>query len=213
MTAIERKRKTEKLLKELGVPFIDHLPTVEEENEVRLRTPSDIARRLLCLTYLCYAIEDEDSKADVVDFLKKEKLWDSVSNAEQELFIKKQVTDQERVNISWRSEAIWFLLWTIEKVDELDLPNEEVNIGEIIGRLPELMKPTKDFIESATIRPVGEILDQSDLIYRLHWATRQSQLQNSDDLDLNPSIVEERHYAINWVTYYADNWDDITTDT
>jgi hypothetical protein len=123
------------------------------------------------------------------------------------------LTDQERVNVSWRSEAIWLLLWTIQKVDKLDLPIDEVNIADIVNRLPKLMSSTKDFIESATIRTTGEILDQSDLIYRLHWATRQAELDNDIELELNPSIITERHYAINWVTYYADNWDDITTDT
>jgi hypothetical protein len=213
MTSIERKQKTENLLKDLGIPFIDHLPTVEEEDEVKLRTPKEIAKRLLCLTYLCYAIEDEDSKNEVIDFLKNEDLWDNVSEDERLLFTKPKLTDQERVNVSWRSEAIWLLLWTIHKVDELDLPIDEVNIADIVDRLPKLMSSTKDFIESATIRTTGEILDQSDLIYRLHWATRQAELDNDTELELNPSIVVERHYAINWMTFYADNWDDITTDT
>jgi MinD superfamily P-loop ATPase len=31
--------------------------------------------------------------------------------------------------------------------------------------------------------------------------------------DLNPSVVEERHYVLNWLTWYADEWDDVTTDT
>ena len=98
-------------------------------------------------------------------------------------------------------------------MDELDLPIDEVNIADIVERLPKLMSSTKDFIESAAIRTTAEILDQSDLIYRLHWATRQAELNNDIELELNPSIVVERHYAINWVTYYGDNWDDITTDT
>lgn len=213
MTSIERKQKTESLLKDLGIPFIDHLPTVEEEDEVQIRAPQEIAKRLLCLTYLCYATEDEESKEQVIDFLKKENLWDSVTDDEKLLFTKPKLTDQERVNISWRSEAIWLLLWTIQKVDELDLPLDEVNIADIVDRLPKLMSSTKDFIESAEIRVTGEILDQSDLIYRLHWATRQAELDNNVRSDLNPSIIVERHYAINWVTYYADNWDDITTDT
>ena len=75
------------------------------------------------------------------------------------------------------------------------------------------MTDTKDFIQSASIRTVSEILDLSGLTYRLHWATRHTELNNLETLDLNSSIVQERHYAINWVTYYEDNWDDITTDT
>ena len=213
MTSIERKQKTESLLKSVGIPFIDHLPGVEEEHEVQLRTPKEIAQRLLCLTYLCYATEDEESKEQVLAFLKEENLWEGLTEDEKLLFTKSRLTDQEKVNVSWRSEAIWLLLWTIQKVDALDLPIDEVNIADIVDRLPELMSSTKDFVESASIRTIGDILDQSDLIYRLHWATRQAGLDGNTQVELNPSIVAERHYAINWVTYYAESWDDITTDT
>ncbi|MBT1700279.1 DUF4272 domain-containing protein [Fulvivirgaceae bacterium PWU4] len=168
MTALERKQKTEALLKESGIPYIDHLPTVEEEFEVRLRTPEEIAKRILILTYLNYAAE-EDSKQDIIDFLKTERLWDSVSGEEKLLFEKDRLTDQDKINISWRSESIWALLWTINKVDQLDLPTDEVNIADIVDRLPEFMNSSVDFIKSSTIRSVSEILDQSDLIYRLHW--------------------------------------------
>src|SRR5688500_9660503 len=60
--------------------------------------------------------------------------------------------------------------------------------------------------------PALEYTDVSDLTYRLHWATRHSELNNLKTLDLNSSIIQERHYAINWVTYYEGNWDDITTE-
>jgi hypothetical protein len=212
MTASERKQQTEELLKSLDIPFIDHLPLIEEENEVQIRSPKDIAKRVLILIYLCYVAEEQGAKAEVIEFLKSEKLWDSVSADEKELF-QEELTDKQKINISWRSEAIWLLLWTINKVDRLDLPQNEVSIPDILGCLPKPMTSTKDFIDSATIRTTSDILNVSDLTYRLHWATRNSELNNSQTTDLNSSIVSERHYAINWVTYYADNWDDITTDT
>ena len=125
----------------------------------------------------------------------------------------KDLTNQEIINISWRTEAIWLLLWTLKKVDIIDLPIEEVSIGEILERLPDFMTDTSDFIQSATIRTIPKILDLADLTYRLHWAVKHTDLNNSEPVNLNSSIVRERHYAINWVTYYADEWDDITTDT
>lgn len=60
---------------------------------------------------------------------------------------------------------------------------------------------------------MSDILDVSDLTYRLHWATRNAELNNSQTIALNSGIVSGRHYAINWVTFYADSWDDVTTDT
>ncbi len=212
MTAVERKQNSKRLLKSLNIPFIDHLPPIEEDDEAKIRTPQEIASRILVLTYLNYVSEEPDDSEKVISFLKHQKLWDSVSNDEKELF-SKELSDKEHINISWRSEAIWLLLWVINKVDTVDLPNEEICISQILELLPDFMTDTKDFVQFATIRTVSEILDLSDLTYRLHWATRHTELNNLETLDLNSSIVQERHYASNWVTYYEVNWDDITTDT
>ena len=211
-TAKERKAQTEKYLKSLAIPFIDHLPAIEEESDAKIRTPQEIAKRILVLIYLNYIAEEPDDKEIVVDFLKQQGLWNSISNDEIELF-KNELTDQDKINISWRSEAIWILLWAINKVEKLELPIEQVEISKLLSLVPDFMADTNEFVETATLRPVSEILDISDLTYRLHWATRQADLDKLEKPRINESIVEERHYAINWVTYYDENWDDITTDT
>ena len=213
-TAEQRKKQTEKYLKSLNVPFIDHLPLIEEENEVKIRTAQEIAERILILVYLAYVSEVPDEKENVIEFLKTNLLWDKVSPDEKELFQKEELTDQETTNISWRSEGVWLLLWTINKVDKLELPTEQVEIPNIVSRLPEFLTDPTEFIKNAIVRPTTEILDQSDLVYRLHWATRNADLNNQPmPANLDLSIIMERHYAINWVTFYADEWDEISTDT
>jgi hypothetical protein len=98
-------------------------------------------------------------------------------------------------------------------VAKIDLPIEQVEIPKILRLLPDFMTATNEFVETASLRTVSEILDLSDLTYRFHWAARQADLDKLVKSELNLSITEERHYAINWVTYYEENWDDITTDT
>ncbi|MEZ5055403.1 MAG: DUF4272 domain-containing protein [Saprospiraceae bacterium] len=214
-TAIERKLETEKYLKELKIPYIDHLPTIEEESETLIRTAESISKRILILTYLCYVGEEEDGKEEVVKFLKKYDLWEETSPNEKELLIsKKELTNQDRINISWKSECIWLLLWVIGKFEKLELPIQEASIPEILEYIPEFMTNPSNFIKTAKLRNKSEIMDASDLNYRLHWATRNAELNNEDSTKLNPSVVMERHYAINWVTNYEGlEWDKITTDT
>lgn len=214
-TAEQRKRETEKLLSSSGIPYINHLPLLEEEDEVKIRTAREIAERILILFYLGFVSEVPDERDKVIDFLKVNSLWDKVSPNEKELYQKGELTSQEVINIAWRSEAIWLLLWTINKVDKLALPTEQVEIGEmIIPRLPEFLSDPKEFIETAIVRPTTKILDISDLTYRLHWAARNAELANKEmPANLILSVIIERHYAINWVTYYAEEWDEVTTDT
>jgi len=213
MTSSERKIKNEKLIKSLGISFNEYLPLIEEENEAKIRTPKEIAIRILILTYLNYISEVNDGRSDILEFLKSKKLWDFVSNREKELFQKDNFTSKEKIDISWHAEAIWLLLWTLNQVDKLDIPYKEVSIIDILKRLPKEMKVVDEFIDKATVRTTSEILDMSDFLYRLHWATRNADINKSDKISVNSSIVYERHYAINWVTCLEDDWDEITTDT
>lgn len=206
MKGFERKEKTEYLLKEWNLPVYDNLPAIEEEETTQLKTAQEVAKRILILTYLNCAVQVED-KHEIITFLKEEKLWECVTKEEKELFEKSNFSEEEIDNILWRSESILLLLWTLHKVQALSLPVEEANIGEVIPHLPAFFASTSDFVNSATIRNVSEILDQADLIFRLHWALRQAEVEGSKPLDLHPGIVYERHYAIDWVTSVREKWE------
>lgn len=97
-------------------------------------------------------------------------------------------------------------------IDNLDFPKDEIEISKIVDLLPDFKGETQNFINSAQLRTTSELLDISDLVYRLHWATRH-QKNDVNSNGINQSIVSERHYAMNWITYYCDSWDEITTDT
>jgi hypothetical protein len=58
-------------LKSFNIPFIDHLPLIEEESEVKIRTAQEIAELILALVYLAYVSEVPDEKENVIDFLKQ----------------------------------------------------------------------------------------------------------------------------------------------
>jgi hypothetical protein len=185
MTAQERKEKIEAYLKSINVPINSHLPSIEEEEEAVIRSGQDIAKRLLILTYL-NVVEESGDKKEITTFLKKEGLWDDVSEDEKELLKKSRLTKQDKIGLSWRSEGIWLMLWAINKVDELELPTKQCKINEILSRLPSFLDSTKEFVETATVRPTAEILDMADLIYRMHWSTRQASLDGKGapaDLD------------------------------
>ena len=82
------KAKRKDFLKSLNIPFIAHLPLIEEESEAKIRTAQEIAERILILTYLNYVSEVPDEKEKVIDFLKSTLLWEKVSPNEKEIFQK-----------------------------------------------------------------------------------------------------------------------------
>ena len=148
-TALKRKHQTEKFLQSINVPFIEHLPMIEEEDEVRIRKPQEIAERILILTYLNYISEEPEERNKVIDFLKSYGLWKKVSPEEKQLFRNNRLTRLDKINISWRSEAIWVLLWAINKIEKIELPIEQVEISEIISRLPGFLSDPNNFVLEA----------------------------------------------------------------
>ncbi len=197
----------------MGIPVNNALPVIEEENEPKTRSSSDIAKRILILTYLGVYAEGGDKK-EIIGYLKSQQLWDAVSEDENKLFLKNKLNTKEKINVSWRSEAMYILLWAIKKLEIPVLPVEQCSITAMLDLLPPYLEPTKKFIDDATLRTTEEILDKSDLIYRIHWAARQADIDEIESpADMDTGILQEWHYAINWITYYEENWDDITTDT
>ena len=117
--------------------------------------------------------------------------------------------------LTWRIEALFVLAWAVRLVKTLPFPTRQVENQRLIDKFPSFNKSPRPFIDTLKLRPKSTIMDKSDLIYRLHWATRQAEIDGqSPPGGLDPEIIYEWHYAINWITKYGDaDWDDVTTDT
>ncbi len=211
-SAEARKLKTEKHLQAKKVPFNRHLPLIDDGKSVKLRSAQDVARRAVVLyniTALGFGIE----KIKVVETLRKSGVWESLAPSEMEFVEAEAPTKQQMIDATWRVEALWTLLWALGKVETLDFPTTPCDPQKIHPLLP---KPdqVQAFIASAHLRDAEAILDETDMIYRIHWAVRDAQLnKKAAPGKLDSGVVVERHYALNWLTWYADEWDDITTDT
>jgi hypothetical protein len=54
-----------------------------------------------------------------------------------------------------------------------------------------------------------------DEMLNLHWEARDAKIdERPPRRPVDMEIIQERHYAINWVTGYRGlSWDEVTTDT
>ena len=208
----DRKTKSIEYCKANGIPAIDHLPYIESENETVIRDKEEIIRRAFVLCYLGLKSEGLE-KEHLDEFDKKYQVSDYFTDDEKLYVNATSPTEQQRVNASWRYESLHVLLWALGYIDSLDYPSKPCNVAEdvklIFGR-------TKTEFSSATkLRTKKEILDQADLIYRIDWACVDARENNRDaPAKLDPAIVYERHYALNWlINYMEEDWDDVSTDT
>ena len=208
--AIERKARSHAVLEAEGVPINERLPLIETEAEAEIPSIEAIVERAIALTFV--AVRGEGLERERVQALVQE--WSAqLTPAEQAFLALEEPTAQQRAQFSWRYEALAVLLWALDAGVELGRPDHIVDAGAIASRVQEL--GPEGMRGWSRRRPAAEILDAADLIYRYHWAVVDARLQRQDPpANLDPGVVYERHYALNWLVGYMDqDWDDISTDT
>ena len=208
----ERKQRSIERLKKGGVPVSEHLPVIEDSTGAKKRTTEEIAHRAIAV--IIAAVKGEGLDQATVDALVKKHGAEKFFSPEEARFIKDpKPTQQDRIKFSWRYECAWVLLWSLGYVDTLAKPESICDVPKLVGFLRD--RGTAQFIQDAKLRPFSEILDQADLIYRYHWATTDARIKKQPaPAELEGGVVQERHYALNWLIGYMDQeWDEVSTDT
>lgn len=208
--AIDRKSRSEAVLRAEGVPFFAALPVIETTAEALKRSKEEVALRTLCL--LLVAAKGEGLRQEIVeDVLESYDLRPHLTPKELAFVLDNSPSQHDRIQFTWRHEAAWTLLWALGFVAELGKPVQACDVNFAASTMTE--RTTSQFIEDSKLRPIADILDQADLIYRYHWAVRNARLKGQQiPAALDPGVTQERHHALNWLVM-GEAWDDVTTDT
>ncbi len=219
--ALARKHRSESRLRDEGVPFIHHLPRIETTDEVKLRTKEEIAYRSLALTVVT-AKALGMRQPSVENAVKQLGLAPHFSPRERTFILDPTPPHQEVVHFSWSGEAAWPLFWVLGFVHQLDRPIPVTGERD----LPEAVHAVQDhgagpFIHAVRLRSLEEVLDQTDLVYRYHWAVREAWRRGHKmPAGLDPGVIEERHHGLNWLLVPCHEqpdewteWEDVDTST
>lgn len=210
-----RKEKNEKILEENSIKINRNLPCIESEEETTLRTPKEIAQRISALAVVNLVAFNSIDPEEATEYLQNYNLWDFTTENEKEFLT--NPTDEKKANESWKCEGIWVLMWALNKIETLDFPDEFCDLENIdpdnypVGQ----DKDPNIFIDSiVSIRSKCEILDANDLYYRFNWACVDERINGREIEGINPGIVYERQYALNWlINYMEQDWDSVSCDT
>jgi len=197
---------TQKLAK-MGIEVPGHLPQIEPLEDVSPRSSVEVASRLCALSYvigLGFGAKGKDLKP----FLEQYDLLDDVTHHEKSLLELDILPEQERINASWLPECAQALAWCINVVE---LNHFDHCDNDLASKIPFKTDPS-GFISNAVLRPIEEIQQQSDLLYRMHWYARDCSLTGTES-PLNEGVISERRKAIDWVYGVEEDWDEIPMDT
>ncbi len=214
--AIVRKLRHDAHLKSQGVPVASSLPPVVGETEVTLRAPAEVARR--CLALLVIALRAESvNGGDPVGLGQLAKRCrpgvDALTQRERQFAAADAPPQQAVIDHVWRYEGAHLLAWALGLLPVLPPPAAVCSASSLTATV--LGHDADALVRDAKLRPAAAILDALDLHLRIHWAVREAQRQGQPaPPSIDPGVVAERHYALNWLTSFEDAaWDDIDTPT
>ena len=217
MTGREARENTREALARWSLPAPDHLGYVVEPDASAfdaLRSPDDVMRRCHAIMATTAVLDGADP--GFVDGVLREHGLDAWLAADERACIDAAGDDRElAVAISWRTEALWALLWSLGAVEHLDptrLRTSEEEVAAYTALVPEMRVELTRTPEA--LRPDDELLAAADLYYCLHWNEVSARLQRAVEWPeaIHPVAVVERRHALEWLTV-RDAWDDVDLST
>jgi hypothetical protein len=185
---------------------------IDPDTSVTIRTKDEVVDRALALCYI--GLKSEGLEQKFLDKMDKDyNVSAKLSLDEKSYATSKAPTQQQKVDANWRYESLHVMLWALGFIDSLRYPDQMCDVASDVKIIHDLTEG--QFRSKAKLRTKSEILDQADLILRFHWACVNARIANETAPgELDPSVVYERHYSLNWLMNYLDQeWDKVTTDT
>lgn len=215
MSPHDRKATSESKLRAIGVPVNNHLPPIEAEHEVELRSPDEVMRRLIAL----WAVVDKaflGSESEAKNYIVAHEMQSWLSNIELKFLLDDRPSKRDGIHFSWQLEALCFLAWCAGLLACSEIPTEESSVRSILNLFPAGSEEPDRLRAAIRLRDKREALDRADLLYRLHWAVRNGALTGAQVPNgIDGGVVQEWHRAVNWMIQYdaEDDWDNVGTDT
>lgn len=194
------------------------LPPVLGESEVVSKAPREVSSR--CVALMVAAVRAEAMAHDSEDISFRLKAdyswaWEAMTPKERAFMNFGKPEEQELLSFTWRYEALNVLAWALGLEEELSFPTAVCDVSKLVGTIINQAPGLRD--HPPRLRTLPHLLDQLDQHYRLHWIARQARLDGKEAPgDLNQSVIQERHHALNWLLGFGNvdvAWDDIDTPT
>lgn len=226
-----QKQRTERvraMLSERDVPIYDaHIRWMHDDDDFRIREASSVARRVLALNAIIRFARGREY-SETVELLSDSNVAHDLSPAERHFLENDGPSTEACQEMIWRLECLWLLMWSLGYFDDLNWPNQMCDADDLHDSVFDAAASPEDFINSAKLRDRTTLLDTAELVMRIHWAVRDSVINNQpipENLDWKTptklvsatnapavGIVQERHHALNWLIGFGDaEWDNVDT--
>lgn len=221
--SVERRNKSMALLREKHIYVTPWLPLLHEQSADPGRTAEEVCARAAALLAVslyseCRVGEKmsyEESRGFVAPIIESYGAEDFFSPEEKKYLDDPDSTEQTQIQFAWQYENLWVMEWALGLTGDLFWPDHICDVpasARIMQEYPDMAA----LRAAAKLRPRRELLEQADLIYRLHWACVDAQVMNMPaPQGVDAGVVMERHRALFWLAGCDDmcGWDDVDLST
>ncbi len=215
-----KKRLLENRLISLGIknnrvsylPYLDH-------STVDFQKPYDVGCRLLILHAVAYSVHHLGERPKIIKWLKREHIWEKVSENEKEFFGEANPAKKTLGELSWGIEGALTLGWVLNLFDNLheinrDETEEEMDI--FFSKIPPIGGETKGFLDSVSYRSLEEVYLETLVNEMATGYFRDLFVYGKEDTtQINRLVNFQRHLTLNWVRKFSEieDWDNTDTST
>ena len=211
MNPDSRKARSEAVLAACGIEINLQLPPFDPADAAGLRSPDEVLQRLIVLWAVAgKAMIGRESQH--ASYIIKNKMQPWLSTNERKFILDKQPSKRDIIHFSWQLESLFFVAWCAGLLEVEDVPVTQSSVQPILALFPQIDELPDRLRGAFNIRPLAEILDRADLLYRLHWAARD---EFAASAEVDGAVVHEWRRAINWMLRLGreDDWDKVGADT
>jgi hypothetical protein len=216
----KKKKQFESRLISLGIKNyrVSHLEFLDHSQET-FQEPYEVGCRMLILYALAYVSQNLDERLSIVDWFKRENIWDKVSDNEKNFLYAHVPEEEKAIDISWGIEGALTLAWVlniVKTLPEIDQGSQDDVFDHFFSSMPQIGTNTQEFLRHLSFRSLEEIYEENLVNEAATSYFRDILLSGrEDETNINRMISFERHRVLNWVRQFlgVKDWDEIGTDT
>ena len=221
--AVERRDRSVALLRERHIYVTPWLPLLHERAEEPGRTLEEVCGRAAALLAVSLYSEcrlgehmsfeeARDFVAPVIDSYGA----DGFFSPEERKYLDDPGSEEKtQVQFAWQYENLWVMEWALGLTDDLFWPERICDVPAC-ARMMRERPDMESLLAAASLRPRKVLLEQADLIYRLHWACVDARvMQMPAPQGVEEGVVMERHRALFWLAGCDGmcGWDEVDLST
>lgn len=133
--------------------------------------------------------------------------------SEQAYINDKTPEESTSIQFSWRYEAVSVFLWALG-LFELNAMDEICDVAAMAQKIRSFSS-IDEMCHAANLRSEQELLDMHAKVLYYDWTCVEARVHHIELEGIEPGVVQEQHYAMNWLTgaNQTKDWDKIQCNT